>query len=72
MNAAAEALVTRRLEREAWEAAQAGYQARLAAAHAQRLPRFLLKALLRDARRIQRQVESARARELLSEREVAS
>ena len=60
------------LEREVWEAAQASFLAALATARASRVPRHVLKLLNRDARRVQRQVEAARAREVRAQLEVAS
>jgi hypothetical protein len=61
---AASLLQDKTLEREVWEAAQASFLSALAQAHASRAPRHILKLLHRDARRVQRQVEAARAREV--------
>lgn len=59
---AASVLGDKTLEREVWEAAQA---------HACSAPRQILKLLHRDARRVQRQVEAARAREVRAQLEAA-
>ncbi len=72
MSAAHSLLHDKTLEREVWEAAQASFLAALSQAHASRAPRHILKLLHRDARRVARQVEAARAREARAQLEVAS
>lgn len=68
---AASLLEDKTLEREVWEAAQASFLAALAQAHASRAPRHILKLLHRDARRVRRQVEAARAREVRAQLEAS-
>jgi 7,8-dihydro-6-hydroxymethylpterin-pyrophosphokinase len=72
VSATAVLLHDKTLERQAWEAAQTSFLAALVQAHTRRAPRHVLKLLHRDARRVARQVEAARAREARAQLEAVS